>query len=93
MVTCVRRVFSSWSSGFPNESASRYLIRDRNHTFGAGVRHFLDGLTMEEVLIAPRSSWQSPFAERLIGSIRRECLDYVVILNEGHLRRLLSAYL
>ena len=45
---------------------------------------------IEEVLIAPRSPWQSPFVERLIGSIRRECLDHIIVLNEGHLRRMLS---
>ena len=48
---------------------------------------------LEEVLTAPRSPWQNPFAERVIGSIRRECLDQVVVLNERHLRRLLSDYL
>ncbi len=47
---------------------------------------------IEEVLIAPRSPWQSPFVERLIGSIRRECLDHIIVLNEGHLRRVLSRY-
>jgi putative transposase len=48
---------------------------------------------IREVLIAPRAPWQNPFAERLIGSIRRECLDHVIVLNERHLRRLLRAYL
>ncbi len=48
---------------------------------------------IEEVLTAPRSPWQNPFAERAIGSIRRECLDHVIVLNERHLRRLLGDYL
>jgi putative transposase len=48
---------------------------------------------MSEILIAPRAPWQNPFVERLIGSIRRECLDHVIVLNEGHLRRLLRSYL
>jgi len=48
---------------------------------------------IEEVLIAPRSPWQSPYVERLIGSIRRDCLDHVVVLNARHLRRVLTAYL
>jgi transposase InsO family protein len=48
---------------------------------------------MSEILIAPRSPWQNPFAERVIGSVRRECLDHVIVLNERHLRRLLRRYL
>jgi transposase InsO family protein len=48
---------------------------------------------MSEILIAPRAPWQNPFAERVIGSIRRECLDHVIVFNEQHLRRLLRAYL
>lgn len=51
------------------------------------------GLGMSEILIAPRAPWQNPFAERLIGSIRRECLDHVIVINERHLRRLLRSYL
>jgi transposase InsO family protein len=47
---------------------------------------------IEEVLIAPRSPWQNPFVERLIGSIRRECLDHVLVINEAHLRRVLREY-
>ena len=48
---------------------------------------------VEEVVTAPRSPWQNPYVERLIGSVRRECLDHVIILNERHLRRILSSYL
>ena len=48
---------------------------------------------IEEVITAPRSPWQNPFAERVIGSIRRECLDHVIVLNEWHLRRILASYL
>jgi putative transposase len=47
---------------------------------------------IEEIITAARSPWQNPYAERLIGSIRRECLDHVIILNERHLRRVLSSY-
>jgi putative transposase len=50
-------------------------------------------LGMSEVLIAPRAPWQNPLAERVIGSIRRECLDHVIVINERHLRRLLRRYL
>ena len=53
----------------------------------------MHGLGVEEVLIAPRKPWQNPFAERIIGSIRRECLDHVIVLNERHLKRILSSYL
>src|SRR2546426_5354329 len=51
------------------------------------------GLGISEILIAPRAPWQNPFAERVIGSIRRECLDHVIVINERHLRRLLRRYL
>ena len=79
--------------GSRKESAPRYLIRDRDGIYGAKVHRWLASLNIEEVVTAPRSPWQNPFVERLIGSIRRECLDHVLILNEGHLRRLLSFYL
>ena len=55
-------------------------------------RRRVPSLGIEEVLIAPRSPWQSPYVERLIGSIRRECLDHVIIFNERHLKRTLRAY-
>jgi putative transposase len=77
---------------FPFETSPRYLIRDRDGIYGAEVWRCLAGLNIEEVPTAPRSTWQS-HVELLIGSIRRECLDYVVILNERYLRRFLSAYL
>jgi putative transposase len=50
-------------------------------------------LGIEEVVSAPRSPWQNPYVERLIGSIRRECLNYVIVINEGHLKRILTEYL
>jgi putative transposase len=77
---------------FPNDSAPLYLLRDRDHVYGAKFRHRVKGMGIGEVLTAPRSPWQNPFAERLIGSIRRECLDHVVVLGERHLRRILTAY-
>ncbi|MGH7389241.1 MAG: integrase core domain-containing protein [Candidatus Rokuibacteriota bacterium] len=49
-------------------------------------------MRIEEVLTAPQSPWQNPFAERLIGSVRRECLDHVLVLGERHLRRILTGY-
>ena len=52
----------------------------------------VNGLGIQQKLIAPRSPWQSPYVERLIGSIRRECLDRVIVLNERHLRQILESY-
>ena len=68
------------------------LLRDRDRIYGASFRQRVQDMGIEEVLIAPRSPWQNPYVERLIGSIRRECLDYVIILHERHLRRLLTDY-
>jgi hypothetical protein len=78
---------------FPFDAELRYLIRDRDSIYGEVVRRILKNTGIEEVLIAPRSPWQTPFVERLIGSIRRECLDHVIVLNERHLGKLLSGYL
>jgi transposase InsO family protein len=77
---------------FPEETAPRYLLRDRDAIYGDVFVRRVNGLGMTEVLIAPRAPWQNPFAERVIGSIRRECLDHVIVLNERHLRRLLRRY-
>jgi putative transposase len=77
---------------FPFASAPRYLIHDRDSIFGAEVRRCLAGLNVEQVVIAPRSPWQNPFVERLIGTIRRELLNHVLVLNERHLHRLLSSF-
>jgi transposase InsO family protein len=77
---------------FPWDTAPRYLLRDRDGIYGAEFRGRLESMEIEEVLIAPRSPWQSPYVERIIGSIRRECLDNVVVLNRRHLRRVLTAY-
>ena len=77
---------------FPWDTAPRYLLRDRDGVYGAAFRSRVAALGIEEVLSAPRSPWQSPYVERLIGSIRRECLDNVVILHQRHLRRILTAY-
>jgi transposase InsO family protein len=67
-------------------------LRDRDKIFSANFHHRIRTLDMREVLIAPRSPWQTPYVERLIGSIRRECLDHVIIFNEPHLKRLLRTY-
>src|SRR4029453_17633816 len=72
---------AAWTSqqigeAFADRDAARYLIRDRASIYGTEVRSRIKSLGMEEVLTAPRSPWQNPYAERLIGSIRRECLNH-----------------
>ena len=67
-------------------------MRDRDQVYGRQFRHRMKGLGIEEVLTAPQSPWQNPFAERLIGSIRRECLNHVLVLGERHLRHILTRY-
>src|SRR6266851_125686 len=86
-----------WLSGqmteaFPWDTAPRYLLRDRDKSYGPAFRHRVRAMGITEVITAPRSPWQNPYAERLIGSIRRECLDHVIIFNEHHLRRILQSY-
>jgi putative transposase len=77
---------------FADRDAARYLIRDRDSIYGHDVRLRIASLGIEEMLAAPQSPWQNPYAERLIGSIRRECLNHFVILNARHLKRTLAAY-
>jgi transposase InsO family protein len=77
---------------FPDDSAPAYLLRDRDQVYGQHFRHRVKGMRIDEVLTAPHSPWQNPFAERLIGSIRRDCLDHVIVLSERHLRHVLTAY-
>jgi transposase InsO family protein len=93
-----RHPTAAWVAGqlreaFPFAAAPRYLIRDRDAAYGEEVRRCLRALRVAEVVTAPRSPWQNPFVERLIGSVRRECLDRVIVLGEGHLRRILASYL
>ncbi len=77
---------------FPYDQAPRFLIRDRDGAYGDVVRERVRGLGIEEVLTAPQSPWQNPFAERLIGSVRRECLDHVIVFSGAHLLRVLTEY-
>jgi len=74
---------------FPDTTPPRYLLRDRDGVYGEAFRRRVQGMGFEEVLIAARSPWQSPYVERLIGSIRRECFDHVIVLNQRHLMRIL----
>jgi transposase InsO family protein len=77
---------------FPWNSAPRYLLRDRDGSYGAKVCEAAKSLGIREVLTAPQSPWQNAYVERLIGSIRRECLDHVIVVNEDSLRRVLKSY-
>jgi len=79
-------------NAFPWDEAPHYLLRDRDKIYGAFFQRRVKNMGIEQVATAPRSPWQNPFVERLIGTIRRECLDHVVVLNERHLRRILSSY-
>jgi transposase InsO family protein len=88
---------AQWTSqqlmeAFSFDSAPRYLLRDRDAIYSEAVRRRIKSLGIEEVVTAPRSPWQNPFCERVIGSIRRECLDHVIVMNERHLRRILREY-
>src|SRR2546428_10507294 len=77
---------------FPEDVVPRYLIRDRDGVYGSHFRNRVQGMGIHEVLTAARSPWQNPFAERLVGSIRRECLNHVIVLGERHLRWTLKRY-
>jgi transposase InsO family protein len=81
------------TEAFPWDTAPRYMIRDRDGVYGLVVRARIKAMGIGEVVTAPRSPWQNPYVERMIGSIRRECLDHVIVLSERQLRRILASYL
>ena len=80
------------TEAFPWDGAPRYLIRDRDRIYGAIVTRRMRAMGIRDKPTAPASPWQNGFAERLIGSIRRECVDHFIVLGEEHLRRILRAY-
>jgi transposase InsO family protein len=80
------------TEAFPWDDAPGYMIRDRDRIYGAVVTRRLRAMGIRDKPIAPLSPWQNGFAERLIGSIRRECLDHIIVSGEGHLRRNLISY-
>jgi transposase InsO family protein len=80
------------TEALPWDKAPGYMIRDRDRIYGAVVTRRLRAMGIRDKPIAPASPWQNGFAERLIGSIRRECLDHVIVLSEIHLRRILKSY-
>jgi transposase InsO family protein len=77
---------------FPWERAPKYMLRDRDLIYGTFFRQRVKNMGITEVITAVRSPWQNPFVERSIGSIRRDCLDHVIVLNEGHLKQILCSY-
>ena len=88
---------AEWTSqqiieAFPEDNAPQFLIRDRDGIYGNAFRQRVHNMGIEEVLTTPQSPWQDPYCERLIGSIRRECLNHVIVLSERHLRRIMSSY-
>ena len=80
------------TQAFPWNSAPRFLLRDRDAAYGRTSRDRVQAMGIEKVVTAPRSPWQNAYVERIIGSIRRECLNRIIIFDERHLRRVLSAY-
>jgi transposase InsO family protein len=76
----------------PADEAQHYLIRDRDRIYGSVVTRRLRAMGIRDKATAPASPWQNGFAERLIGSIRRECVDHIIVLGEMHLRRVLKSY-
>ena len=80
------------AEAFRWDSAPSYLLHDRDCIYGAAFRQRVGEMGIREVLTAPRSPWQNPYAERFIGSLRRECLDHIIILNESSLKRILKTY-
>ena len=80
------------TEAFPWDGAPGYMIRDRDRIYGAVVTGRLRAMGIRDRPIAAASPWQNGFAERLIGSIRRECLDHIIVSGETHLRRILNSY-
>ena len=80
------------TEAFPWDTAPRYLLRDRDTSYGVAFQNRIVAMGIEDVLTAPRSPWQNPYVERIVGSIRRECLDHIIVFNGAHLRRVLFYY-
>ena len=80
------------TEAFPWDTAPRYLLRDRDASYGQAFRDRVEAMAIKEVVTAAQSPWQNPYVERVIGSIRRECLNHVIVFDERHLRGVLSSY-
>jgi transposase InsO family protein len=78
---------------FPADGTEpRFLLRDRAGIYGSYFQQRVSNMGIRQILISPRSPWQNPYAERVIGSFRRECLNHVIVLSESHLRKILRGY-
>jgi putative transposase len=77
---------------FPDDTAPAYLLRDRDTVYGDSFQQRVKNMGIREVVTAAHSPWLNPFVKRLIGSVRRECLDHVLVLTESHLRCILTRY-
>ena len=77
---------------FPGDSTPKYLLRDRDSIYGSVFRNRVKNMDINEVISAPQSPWQNPFVERVIGSIRRECTDHVIVFSKTHLKKVLADY-
>ena len=89
--------YAEWAAqqvvdAFPYDDIPRFLLRDRDDIYNEYFQTRVDDMGIEEVPTAPKSPWQNPYCERMIGSIRRDCLDHVIVLNERHLYHILSDY-
>jgi putative transposase len=96
-VNVTRHPTSAWTrqqlrESFPDNATARFLLHDGDATFDAAFGRTADAFGLTSVRTARRSPWQNPYVERVIGSIRRECLDHVIVFNERHLRRVLRSY-
>ena len=96
-VNVTRHPTSAWTcqqlrESFPDDATARFLLHDGDATFDAPFRRTAEAFGLTSLRTAPRSPWQNPYVERVIGSIRRECLDHVIVFNERHLRRVLRSY-
>jgi len=78
---------------FADGESPRFLVRDRDGVYGLDFRERLKALDIQEVVTGPQSPWQNPYAERMIGTLRRECLDHVIVLGEAHLRYIVRRFL
>ena len=90
---CMDWVVQQLREATPFGQQPRYLFRDNDSIYGSGVPAFLERCGIQEVRTAYRSPWQNPFIERFIGTLRRDLLDHVIVLSQGHLDQLLRQYI
>jgi len=96
-VTVTEHPTAEWTAqqiveAFPEDTAPTWFLRDRDAIYADAYRRRVAGMGIAEVMSSPSSPWQNPYVERLIGSVRRECLDHVIVLGESHLRHMLASY-